>query len=208
MGLLRNVQLEVDGTFSLNNFDRGRRHFGGDPLWLATKLGLVGHQDAVGNVWALGLELGPRLPTLHAAGIGYGAVLLLGFSRHGFHLVLNAGGLLDPGVTLRAEHPRSLVIGLDLNADLDRQGTWSVQSELGAVDYFSPDPDELSLTVGATYAATPSSNVSATALLGFLPGTDRARILLRSRTEVRSVVRPEPVRARFSSSQRAALPRL
>jgi len=61
LGLLPNVQLEIDGTFSLDEFDGTRRHFTGDPLWLATKLGLFDEQDEAGNVWAIGLELGPRL---------------------------------------------------------------------------------------------------------------------------------------------------
>jgi hypothetical protein len=103
---------------------------------------------------------------------------LLGFSRHGFHLVMNAGALLDPGDTLQAERPRSLVLGLDLNADLDRKGIWSLQSELGGAYYFSPDPHELTFTLGGTYAVTQKLDVSATALAGFLPNTDHAGILL------------------------------
>jgi hypothetical protein len=184
LGLLPNVQLEVDGTFSLDEFDGVHRHITGDPLWIATKLGIFDQLDEHGNAWAVGLELGPRVPTLDTAGVGYGAVGLFGFSHHGFHLVLNAGGLLDPGATLHAEHPRSLVAGLDLNADLDAKGTWSIQSELGGVYYFSPDPHELSFTVGATYAVTPKLDVSATALVGFLPGTDHAGILLGASPQI------------------------
>jgi hypothetical protein len=178
LGLLPNVQLELDGTFSLDELGGARRHFTGDPLWIATKLGLFDQQDQQGNVWAVGLELGPRVPTLDTAGIGYGAVALLGFSRRGFHLVMNAGGLIDPGDTLQAEHPRSVVLGLDLDAELDRRKKWSLQSELGGAYYFSPDPHELTFTVGATYAVTPKLDVSATALAGFLPGTDHAGLLL------------------------------
>jgi hypothetical protein len=184
LGFAPNVQLELDGTISEDDFDSAHRHFSSDPLWVATKLGLLAHQDEHGNVWAIGLELGPRLPILDSAGIGYGAVGLFGFSHHGFHLVLNAGGLIDPGATLHAEHPRSAVIGLDLNADLDKKGIWSVQSELGSVYYFSSDPNELSFTVGATYAVTPKLDVSATALLGFLPGTDHAGILLGASPQI------------------------
>jgi hypothetical protein len=176
LGLMPNVQLEVDGTFSLDQFDGKHRHFSADPLWLATKLGLFDAADEEGNVWAIGLELGPRLPTIDAAGIGYGAVALFGFSRHHFHLVLNAGGLIDPGATLSAEHTRSVVLGLDLDADLGRK--WSLQSELGSAYYFSPDPHELAFTLGATYAVTPKLDVSATALTGFLPNTDHAGLLL------------------------------
>jgi hypothetical protein len=178
LGLLPNVQLEVDGTFSLDEFDSTHRHLSGDPLWVATKLGLFDEQDGVGNVWAIGLELGPRVPTLDAAGIGYAAVALLGFSRRGLHLVVNAGGIIDPGETLSAEHSRSVVLGLDLDAELDRRKKWSLQSELGGAYYFSSDPHELAFTLGATYAVTPKLDVSATALAGFLPGTDHEGLLL------------------------------
>ena len=60
LGLLPNVQLEIDGAFSLDEFDGTRRRLSGDPLWLATKLGLFDQQDEHDNVWAIGLELGPR----------------------------------------------------------------------------------------------------------------------------------------------------
>src|SRR5450432_2733334 len=175
LGLLKNVQLEIDGTFGADEFDRKSRHYTGDPLWLATKLGLYVDEDK-GTIWAVGLELGPRLPTLDAAGVGYGAVALIGYSHGGFQLVLNAGGLLDPGATLSAERPRSLVVGLDLNLKLNE--IWSIQGELGSAYYLSPDPHELAATLGATYAVTPKLDVSATALAGFLPNTQQLGILL------------------------------
>jgi hypothetical protein len=178
LGLLRNVQLEVDGTFSVDEFDGARRHFTGDPLWIATKLGLFDEKDDYGNTWAIGMELGPRIPILDAGGIGYGAVGLFGFSRRQLHLAMNTGVLIDPGDTIRSEHPSSVVLGLDLDAELDSRKKWSLQSELGAAYYVSSDPHELSFTLGATYAVTPKLDVSATGLLGFLPNTDRAGILL------------------------------
>ena len=178
LGLTPEVQLELDGSFSLGDFDGTRRHLSADPLWIAAKLGLFDSRDSVGNVWAVGVELGPRLPLLNAAGVGYGALGLFGFSRRGLHLVLNAGGLLDPGATLSAERPRSVVIGLDLDAELDREKRWSAQSELGFAHYFSSDPQELAFTLGATFAVSPKLDLSATGLLGFLPGIDHAGLLL------------------------------
>ena len=68
-----------------------------------------------------------------------------------------------------------------LRADLAsklRRGQWSVQSELGGAYYFSADPHELAFTLGATCAVTKKLDVSATALAGFLPGADRAGLLL------------------------------
>jgi len=177
LGLTRNVELDVSGTFTLDR-ENGQRHVTGDALWVATKLGLVDSRDARGNAWAFGLELGPRLPTLDARGIGYGALALLGFTHRGLALVVNAGSLIDPGASLGEEHPSSLVFGLDLNAALDARGAWSVQSELGVAHYLSSDPDELAFTLGVTYAVNHRLDVSLTALSGFLPNTDHAGLLL------------------------------
>ena len=177
LGLTRNVELDVSGTFTLDR-ENGQRHVTGDALWIASKLGLIDTRDAQGNAWAFGLELGPRLPTFDAAGIGYGALMLLGFTHRGTALVLNAGSMIDPGASLSGERPSSLVFGLDLNAQLDQRGQWSVQSELGVAHYLSSDPDELGFTFGATYAVNRRLDVSLTALSGFLPNTDHAGLLL------------------------------
>ena len=174
LGLTRDVELDVSSAFTLD----GQRHLSGEALWVAAKLGLLDARDAHGTAWAVGLELGPRFPTFDAAGIGYGALALIGFTRRGVALVLNAGSLIDPGVTLSEEHPSSLVVGLDLNAQLDARGTWSLQSELGGAHYLSSDPAELACALGATYAVNPKLDVSLTALSGFLRHGDRAGVLL------------------------------
>lgn len=177
LGLTSNVELDVSGAFTLDRAN-GRRHVSADPLWVATKLGLFDAHDEQGNHWAFGLELGPRFPTIEAAGIGYGALALLGFTHRRTCVVLNVGTLIDPGATLSDQHPSSVVLGLDLNADLDAQGIWSVQSELGSAYYLSSDPHELAFSLGATYAVSPRLDVSLTALSGFLPNTDHAGLLL------------------------------
>jgi hypothetical protein len=178
LGLLPNVQLEIDGTFSLDEFDARARHYTSDPLWTAMKLGLFDEHDSRGRAFAIGIELGPRLPLLDSTGIGYGAVALFGLSNRRLKVVLNAGGLIDPGATLHAPHPTCAVLGLDFNLELDRHHRWSAQSELSASYYLSSDPDELALTLGATHAVSPKLDVSATALIGFLERSDRAGLLL------------------------------
>jgi hypothetical protein len=177
LGLTRNLELDVSGTFTLDR-EHGQRHVTGDALWLAAKLGLFDTRDGAGNTWAFGLELGPRLPTLDAGGIGYGALGLLGYTRGRLALVLNAGSLIDPGASRSEEHPTSVVFGLDLNAQLDEHGAWSLQSELGFAHYLSSDPDELAFTLGATYAVARRLDLSLMALTGLLPNTDHAGLLL------------------------------
>ena len=177
LGLTRNVELDVSGAFTLDRAN-GKRHVSGDALWVASKLGLFDERDSHGDDWALGLELGPRFPTIESGGLGYGALALLGFTRRGVSIVLNAGTLIDPGPTRSGEHPRSVVVGLDVNAPLDARGLWSLQFELGGARYFSPDPHEFAAALGATYAVTPKLDVSLTALAGFLQNTDHLGLLL------------------------------
>jgi len=177
LGLTRNVELDLIGALTLDR-ENGRRHLTGDALWIASKLGLFETRDARGNAWVLGLELGPRLPTFDAAGIGYGVLGLLGFSRRGLALALNVGSLIDPGASSSQKPPSSLVFGLDLNAQLDQRGQWSLQSEFGAAHYLSSDADELALALGATCAVSRRLDVSLTALGGFLPNTDHLGLLL------------------------------
>jgi hypothetical protein len=178
LGLTHNVELDVSGAFSIDQ-NRGEPHqLSSDPLWVAAKLGLFDEIDELGNSWALGVELGPRFPVVDAAGVGFGALGLLGFTHRRLTLVLNGGALIDPGPTRSAQHPTGIVLGLDLNQDLDAKGVWSVQSEVGTAYYLTSDPHELSFTFGATYSVTPRLDLSLTALGGFLPNTDHAGILL------------------------------
>ena len=177
LGLTSNVELDVIGSFSIYR-QNGRPAVTGDSLWIASKLGLVDERDRHGNAWALGLELGPRLPTFGAVGIGYGALGLLGFKHRWLSLVLNAGSFIDPGTSLDEKGPRSLLLGLDMNAELDPRGQWSLQSELALAHYLGPDPDQLALAFGATYAVSSHLDVSLTALGGFFPHSDHFALLL------------------------------
>ncbi|MEP7049038.1 MAG: hypothetical protein ABJB12_01745 [Pseudomonadota bacterium] len=178
LGLAPEFELNVSGAFSVNESRAEPRHLSSDPLWVASKLGLLDAKDDAGNAWAGGIELGPRLPVLDAGGIGFGVLALFGVTHRAVTLVLNAGCLIDPGANRGAEHPTALVTGLDLNAALDTERRWSLQAELSTAYYVTADPEELSATLGATYAVTPHLDVSITALGGVLPNTDHAGLLV------------------------------
>jgi len=177
LGLTRDIELDVSGAFTHDRVG-GKRHVSGDALWVATKLGLYDSSDSPGDAWALGIELGPRFPTLDSGGVGYGALGLVGYTHRGLAWVLNAGTLIDPGASISDRHASSLVCGLDFNAELAAQSRWSLQSELGLAYYFSPDPHELSFSIGTTYAVGPKLDLSLTALSGFLRHTDHAALLV------------------------------
>jgi hypothetical protein len=173
LGLTSNVELDIDGAFGLARFDQPSRETTADPLWIATKLGLYDGRLSPKSAVAAGLQLGPRLPTIGMAGIGYAALGLVGFYRERTHLVLNFGGIIDPGPQIARGQQESVVAGVDLDLDLDALGLWSLAGELAGAHYFSPDPDQFTLSAGITLAATPNLDVYSTVLAGFLPGGDR-----------------------------------
>jgi hypothetical protein len=182
VGLLDNFEIDLDGAFAFERFDRRTRQFTGEPLWAAAKLGLFDSRTdgppAKRRGLAVGLQLGPRIPTLGARGIGYGALGLVGFVDGPLRLDFNLGGFIDPGVRITGPRPESLVVGLDAELDLDAHGVWSLIGELAAADYLSPDPDEVTVSFGAAVNATPNLEVSALTLAGLLPGADRFAFLI------------------------------
>lgn len=179
LGLFPNVELDIDGAFSIDRFDQRTRASAGEALWTAMKLGLFDTRDGDhGTAVAGGLQLGPRVPTIDAHGIGYGALGLLGVTTGRAHVAFNCGGIIDPRRDGASSQSKGLVAGVDLELDTDARGTWSLISELATAHYLSDDPDELTATFGASVAATGAFDLSAITLVGFLPGQDRVAVLL------------------------------
>lgn len=178
LGLFPNAELDIDGAFSLDRFDQHTRAWGGEALWVASKLGLFDVHGPTHPVsFAAGLQIGPRFPTIAAKGIGYGVLGLFGIARERTHVVVNLGGIIDPGPEVARGQAKSIVAGLDLDLDLDARGTWSLLGEAAMAHYVSPDPDELTATLGAAFDPTSFLELSTIGLVGFLPGQDRIAVL-------------------------------
>ena len=180
LGLTPNVELDVDGAFSLDRYDTPTRRFTGEALWTAVKLGFFDtRNDAGTRSFALGAQIGPRIATVgDTRGVGYGALALVGFNDRRTHWVLNSGAFLDPGPEITRGQQKSVVAGLDFSLDLDRRSVWSLDTELAFAHYLSPDPDEATGSLGAAFDPTGRLEVSLTALVGFLPGYDRFALLV------------------------------
>ncbi len=179
LGLFQNVELDVDGAFSLNQFDEQTRAWGGDSLWVASKLSLFDVRGPEHPVaFAGGLQLGPRFPTIGARGIGYGALGLLGVVHERIHLVGNFGVFIDPGPEIAHGQAKSVLLGLDLDLDLDARGHYSLLGEMGLAHYWSADPDEITASAGAAVEVSPNLELSLMTLVGFLPDQDRVAVLL------------------------------
>lgn len=190
LGLTSRVELDVDFAFGFEGAP-GRAftfdHVVTDNVWLAAKLGLWDHRDeAAGTAWAFGVQLGPKLPIAAGAyGIGYEALFLLGHTRGTTHLVLNAGGLVDPGAEVARGRPIGVELGLDLDQDLGRDSPFSILAEVGGVHWFTGDPDQLQVTAGLQWSPSDRLDLSLTGLVGLPPGSDRYAVLLGVSPKVR-----------------------
>jgi hypothetical protein len=172
LGLVDGVELDLDDAFAAEGAG-GRRFFDHeslDNLWLSAKIGLYdAHDDA--RSWALGVQVGPKLPLATGAqGIGVEGLLLIGFMTGPLHLVGQVGGLVDPH-TGAAARPFGPEAGLDLEYELvpDR---WSLLGELGAVWYHTSDPNQLAVTAGIQFSPAQTLDLSLVGLVGLLPGSD------------------------------------
>jgi len=177
LGLLENVELDLDGAFAIEGAGDTRLfdHRAVDNSWASVKLGLYDSHGA-DHSWALGVQVGPKLPFATGAhGIGVEGLVLLAQMTGPLHLVLGAGGLVDPhdGSSPR---PVGLEAGLDLEYEIvpDR---WSFLGELGGVWYHSNDDPQLSVTAGLQYSPTSTLDLSIVVLGGFLAGSDPFGVL-------------------------------
>lgn len=181
LGLTPNVELDLDGEFAVGGPDTGEFVFNRtapDNLWTSIKAGLFDFGNA-DSAWTSGFQLGPKVPLAHGnQGVGVEGLLLLGWRVHQTQLVLNLGGLIDPAADPHTPRPRAVEGGLDLNYPLDANGRWALTGELSGVRYFSPDDDQLNVTLGVTWSPTDMLDLSIVALGGPLSGGDRWGLLL------------------------------
>lgn len=184
LGLSKRVEVDVDGAFSYDKANSAG--WIGEPLWVSAKLGLASsgvRRDDAGpsaSSFALGLQLGLRLPTVHAgSGIGYQAVLLAGLERDRLHLVLNAGGLIDPGDAIGHGRPVQALLGASMQLDVSAEGDWALLGLAATTLSFSDDPHEYYGAIGLQYSPSDDLDISLLALGGSYANGDTFGALLR-----------------------------
>ena len=190
IGLTANAELELNGTFGVGQHGAAEVL---DNTLLALRVGIVDAHDAPKspNAWAAGVQVGTRLPTLPGArGIGVEALTIVGRTQGKVHLFLQSGLLVDcaqvdDGGT-RGARPTAIEVGVDLDVDLDDRDVWSAKAQLGGARFFSPDDPQLHLVAGPAVKITPSVELSAIALLGFLKGSDRLGLLVGASTRFKT----------------------
>jgi hypothetical protein len=192
-GVTRRFELDVDLTYSIEEDPPGSHDFNTpapENLWFAAKVGIydwVDDDDPGGvSAWALGAQVGPRLPVAPGAhGLGAEGLFLLGHVVGPAHLVLNAGAFVDPAPAPESARPVGLEVGLDLDCDLDASGHFSVTSELAGVRFLSADPHQLSATLGPAWSPVPATQLSLVGLYGLLGGSDRYGVLVGLSQKIR-----------------------
>ena len=113
-------------------------------------------------------------PLIQRHGLREG-LLLAGHTWGESHIVLNAGGLVDPGAQVSSGRPVAIEGGLDLDLHFGKSPL-SITGEFASVHFFSADADQLNATGGVTYGVTDDLDLSIVGLVGFLGG-DRAGVL-------------------------------
>jgi len=183
LGLLDNLELDLDGTYSIAGAPDGHPQFldhsAPDNLWLSAKIGLYDKHDPVTeDGWALGMQVGPKIPTgTDEHGLGVEGLVLLGHVQKPVHLVLGIGALCDPHLT-NAPRPWGFETGLDLDLDLDHVDKWSLLGELAFQWFGSPDPTQFNATLGIQYSPSEMLDLSIVGEVGFVPGSDPYGIFL------------------------------
>jgi len=182
LGLTDDFELDIDGTNAVEGGADGRfsfDHSAPDNLWIASKIGLLDLRDrSAQTAWALGLQLGPKIPIASDAhGIGYEALVLVGRTIGTTQLALNVGGLVDPGEQVANGRPIGVESGLDVNLAI-HGSRFSVLGEIGGIHFFSNNTDQLSATLGLAWQAPDAFELSVVGLAGLLPGGDRGAVLL------------------------------
>jgi hypothetical protein len=182
-GILPYLELDIDGAYAVEGPSDGPfsfDHAAPDSLWPSLKLGLFDqHDDDTGSAWAIGAQVGPKIPVAPGAhGLGVEGLLLTGSVFGPLHAVLNLGGFADPAPDATSGRPLGLEAGLDLELDLDNVNRFSLTGELSGVRFLSDDPDQLLATAGLKYSPSPMLDLTVVGLWGFLAGSDRYGVLV------------------------------
>ena len=112
-----------------------------DNLWPALKVGIYDWVDEGKSAdelsaWAIGAQVGPKLPVAFGThGVGIEALLLVGHVQWSGHFVLNAGVFADPYPSAISSRPIGIELGLDFDRDLDKRGHYQVTAELSGVKF-------------------------------------------------------------------------
>ncbi|HEX4355266.1 MAG TPA: hypothetical protein VHZ95_20185, partial [Polyangiales bacterium] len=181
LGLLPNVELDVDGAYAIEGSRHGLFSFdhpAPDTLWVSGKIGFYDvKNDPDQRAFAFGMQLGPKLPVAPIAhGVGIEGVFLAATNYKIAHAVWNAGGFVDSAADRGPSRPTGIEVDLDL--DLDADQAFSLDASVSGVHFLSSDADQILTSAGVTWSVSDALDLSLCALVGWLAGGDRYGALL------------------------------
>jgi hypothetical protein len=182
LGITKNFELDVDAAYGIVRptvFSNAKTTTFVDNIWISTKLGLWSTRNLKArSSWGIGLQAGPKIPLAPGAhGIGYEALLLVARNIQRSQIVLNAGGLIDPGPHITGKRPIGAELGLDYVQGIDKDSKYQFISDIGTVLYFTGDPAQLVFTAGFQYEPFDELDLNVVGLLGAPPASDQYGVL-------------------------------
>jgi hypothetical protein len=176
------LELDVDGAYAIAGSGQvpfSFKHPAPDSLWVALKGGFLDLRDDEHHAaFALGAQVGPKLPVPTTHGVGVEGLLLIGTALDRLHLVWNAGAFYDSGVNGTPGRPRGLEFGVDEELELDQAKHFELIASASYVRFLSADDDQLLLTGGFSWSPVDALELSLVVLAGILSGGDRYGVLL------------------------------
>jgi hypothetical protein len=162
------LEIDLDGALSFTKLESTRHKMAGDPFWLSARVDALNWRDHDSDAsFGIGLQVGPRLPSVHTPkGVGFAGLLLIGGGTRSLHLVANVGALIDYG------QERGLLYGIDAEYELDER--WSLLANFAAAYYLRGDPQQLLIAAGVSYKPQPRLALSLLAIGGPFVHGDRA----------------------------------
>ena len=180
LGLTKRFELDLDGTYFIDPTATNAARL--DTFWLSGKVGLFDVLLPSHLTVAGGVQGGPRIGAARGAtGVGAEGLVLLGLTCGRVQLALNVGGYWDPPQVLldgTRRRPRGVQLGGSVDVDLTRDQRWSLHAELGATFALAVDPNQVVVAAGVVFSPTRWLDFSALALVGLVPGSDRAGALV------------------------------
>jgi hypothetical protein len=175
------LELNIDGAYALAGSEGrtfGFSHPAPDTLWVALKTGFLDLRDEEHErAFALGAQLGPKLPVPTTHGVGFEGLMLVGTTFGALQLVWNVGGFVDTAINGSVGRPRGIELGVDEELKLNANKSVSFIASASYVHFLSDDSDQLLFAAGLAWSPIEMLELSFNALAGALPAGDRYGLL-------------------------------
>jgi hypothetical protein len=186
IGVVKWLEIDLDGALSFTQLETNQRKLAADPLWLSARVDALNWRDQDSDAnFGIGLQLGPRLPSVHTPkGVGFAGLVLIGGGTQALHLVANVGTLIDYGQQL------GLIYGVDAEYELSER--WSLLADFAGAYYLRGDPQQMLIDAGVTFKPTPRLALSLLAIGGPFVHGDRAGGLFGVSYSFQAWGKPQP----------------